>query len=214
MTTIGPIQPRRNTTVATPATAPGPSPVSKAAVPPRDGDSLSVSDHAAEIARGAQDLRSRLAGASSLASTGNVGALWLDRVNAALERTRGRVDTAARNGTATGSAVRVAYESRLGAVVLSGAFDNINLASPTSFLWLRVRGASGSQDLTFASGTTLQSIAAAVGSFTDQTGVRAELVPGRGVEFRAVQDSLTSFVSVEVVNDGGQVNGGWGVVPR
>lgn len=213
MSTIGPILPRRVEDAAAHGSAPG-TQHRRAPEHDRAADSLDVSPGAAAVSLEAQELRSRLAGASSLASTGDAGVLWLDRVNAALERTRRPVNVAARNGTGAGSAVRVAYESRLGAVVLSGAFGNINLASPTSFLWLRVRGASGVQDLTFASGTTLQNIAAAVASFAEQTGVRAELVPGKGVEFRAVQDSLTSFVSVEVVNDGGQVDGGWGVMPR
>jgi hypothetical protein len=103
------------------------------------------------------------------------------------------------------------FRTRAGGVFLNAQNDNIDLEGVPRKLHLDVNGQLGSRELLFASGTTLSSIAAAINSFTGQTGVRAEYRAGKGVEFRRADS--TGFTSIHVIDDGGLINGGFSVVP-
>ncbi len=94
----------------------------------------------------------------------------------------------------TGSAQRAGYFLSLG-----GA--NLDLGAATDEFVLEVAGVDGSRELSFASGTAITDIAAAINSFTDVTGVSAA-VSGTGIRIDSTEFGSDEFVSVKVVDDG------------
>ena len=71
-------------------------------------------------------------------------------------------------------------------------------------LWIEITGNDGSQQFTFASGTSQSSIIAAINSFTKATGVEAEqsrINPLR-VEVRTVETGADSLIRLRVLLDG------------
>jgi len=80
----------------------------------------------------------------------------------------------------------------------------------TSTVTLQIAGATGSQSLTFTSGTTASAIAFAVNQISDSTGVSAKLInaahPASGVEFTSQGFGSAQFVSV------GAISGSFGTV--
>lgn len=103
------------------------------------------------------------------------------------------------------------WQTRAGGVRLDAQWNSIDLLGSTSRFHLEVEGRNGAQQLTFASGTNLSSIAAAVNSFTEQTGVTAQYTQGQGIVFR--RSDPAGFTSIHVIDDGGLVNGGFSIVP-
>ncbi len=109
--------------------------------------------------------------------------------------------------------VVVTDSAQIGGFFLSFGANNLNLggAGATdgagSTFTIEISGARGSRELSFASGTTLTSVIAAVNSFTDITGVKAV---GSGTGLRLESDAFGSdqFVSVKVVNDAGAQGSG------
>lgn len=181
----------------------------------RQADALALSADSARASAALSNLRQAVRDASSRASTGSIGDAWLDRTTEALRRAAGQSATGGAASAAPrldGTANPSIFRTRDGTLLLSGANGNIDLAAVTSTLTVDVVGAAGRRTLTFASGTTLTSISLAINSFTSQTGVTATHVPGRGVEIRRAGDDPTGFVSIEVLDSGGQVNGGFGVI--
>jgi len=69
---------------------------------------------------------------------------------------------------------------------------------------IEIAGDKGVRELSFASGTQIESIAAAIDSFTDVTGVRA-VVSGSRILVKSEDFGRDEFVSVRV-NDNGQLN--------
>ncbi len=78
----------------------------------------------------------------------------------------------------------------------AGASDGIN-----STFVLEVAGIDGSRELSFASGTALTDVTAAINSFTDVTGLQAT-VSGTGVSIKTVGFGSNEFATVRVVDDG------------
>ncbi len=79
-----------------------------------------------------------------------------------------------------------------------GALD---LSSANAQFVLDVGGAKGSRELSFASGTAVADIVAAINSFSDVTGVSAA-ASGTGFRVDSVEYGSNEFVSVKVVDDG------------
>lgn len=91
---------------------------------------------------------------------------------------------------------------------LSYGAASINLSSPTARFVMEITGAKGSRELSFASGTQVSAIVDSINTFTDVTGVTAELsgtggTPSSGITIRSVDFGDNEFVSVRVVNPGG-----------
>ncbi|MEL6741469.1 MAG: flagellin, partial [Planctomycetota bacterium] len=76
----------------------------------------------------------------------------------------------------------------------------INLGTGSSFS-IEISGAAGSRELSFASGQTIATIAAAINSFSDVTGVTAT-TSGSGIVLGSQDFGSSEFVSVKVVDDG------------
>ncbi len=67
---------------------------------------------------------------------------------------------------------------------------------------VHLSGVRGGTDLSFASGTTLASIADGINSTTETTGVRANLLSDGRIQLRGLAPGDSDFVSVRVIDDG------------
>ncbi len=84
---------------------------------------------------------------------------------------------------------------------LSFGGASIDLGAGTDRFVVEVAGAKGSRELSFASGTTVADIVAAINSFTDVTGVAAA-ASGTGARLLSDEFGSSEFVSVRVIDDG------------
>lgn len=105
-------------------------------------------------------------------------------------------DTRTVNVLVTGSAQHAGLFLSAGAAAL-------DLAAATSSFVVEIAGAKGSREFSFASGTSLTSVASAVNTFTSVTGVSAA-VSGTGIVLKSVAFGSDEFVSVDIANAGGQ----------
>ncbi|HVZ94587.1 MAG TPA: flagellin hook IN motif-containing protein, partial [Phycisphaerales bacterium] len=110
--------------------------------------------------------------------------------------------------------IEVTASARHGNLYFTFNGDNINLGGSGSSdgasrqLVINVVGSKGSQQLSFASGTTLNSVVAAINTYRDATGVEAVL-SGAGVQQIHLQSTgfgSREFVSVNVLDSGGIAN--------
>ncbi len=82
----------------------------------------------------------------------------------------------------------------------NGALDLTNASSTFTF---EIAGSKGSREFSFASGTTLASIAETINTFKDVTGVSAA-TSGTGLVIKSTEYGSEEFVSFDIVNLGGQ----------
>ncbi len=99
--------------------------------------------------------------------------------------------------------VLVTTSAQVGGFFLSFGANNLDLGGATEQFVIEVTGAKGSRELSFASGTTLTDIAAAINSFTDVTGVEAAVSGTTGLRMVSEEFGSDQFVGVKVVDDGG-----------
>jgi len=99
--------------------------------------------------------------------------------------------------------VLVTTSAQVGGFFLSFGANNLNLGGATEQFVIEITGAKGSRELSFASGTTLTDIAAAINSFTDVTGVEAAVSGNTGLRLVSDEFGSDQFVGVKVVDDGG-----------
>ncbi|MFG0274403.1 MAG: flagellin [Phycisphaerales bacterium] len=97
--------------------------------------------------------------------------------------------------------VVVTNSAQAGGFFLSFGGGNLDLGASTDRFVFEVAGSVGSRELSFASGASLASIAAAVNTFTDVTGVKAT-VSGTGLRLDSSDFGSNEFVSVKVTDDG------------
>jgi len=97
--------------------------------------------------------------------------------------------------------VLVTQSAQVGGFFLSfgGALD---LGSAGDSFVVEIAGAKGSRELSFASGTTVDSIRDAINTFTDVTGVTAS-TSGGGIYLLSDEVGEDEFVSVAIVDEGG-----------
>ena len=107
--------------------------------------------------------------------------------------------------------VVVTGSAQVGGYFLSFGANNLNLTSANARFVVEIAGARGSRELSFASGTTLASVAAAVNSFTDVTGVKARVSGTTGIRLFSDAYGSDQFVSVKVSNAGGIDTGNLGI---
>ncbi|MCA3006416.1 MAG: flagellin [Phycisphaerales bacterium] len=127
-----------------------------------------------------------------------------------------RVNSAklARGGTIDVQAL-VTTSAQQGTLFLS-TNGNLNLNGGGNGLFtIEVNGQFGARELTFASGTTRAQIAAAINTYSDVTGVTADVYSSgastNGVRLRSTNFGFDSFVSVRVVNSAGIAGGNTGI---
>lgn len=108
--------------------------------------------------------------------------------------------------------VTVLQSAQVGGFFLSFGGVSIDLgvdANEGSSFVLQVAGSLGSRELSFASGTTLDSIAAAMNTFSDVTGVEA-VVDGTGIRLESSEIGADEFVGITIIDDG-SINSGDGI---
>ena len=82
----------------------------------------------------------------------------------------------------------------------------LDLTDSTSTFTFEVGGSKGSREFSFASGTTLGSVADAINTFTEVTGISAS-TSGTGLIVKSTEYGSDEFVSFDIVNAGGQAGG-------
>ncbi|MBL4699665.1 MAG: flagellin, partial [Phycisphaeraceae bacterium] len=83
---------------------------------------------------------------------------------------------------------------------------SLDLTASTDTFTFEVGGIKGSREFSFASGSTLASIATAINTFKETTGVSAT-ASGTGLVVKSVDFGSNDFVSFDIVNGGGQAGG-------
>ena len=109
----------------------------------------------------------------------------------------------------TGSAQVAGYWLSLGGAALNLGGAGADDGADDQFI-IEIAGAKGSRELSFASGTSLTNIAAAVNSFTDVTGVKATVSNTTGIRLESTTQGSDQFVSIDIIDDGG-INGSDGI---
>ncbi len=109
--------------------------------------------------------------------------------------------------------VLVTGSAQVGGFFLSVGGTNLTLGAATDQFVIEIAGTEGSRELSFASGTTVTSIVAAINSFTDVTGVKATLsgTTNEGIRLESSEFGSNEFVSVKVVDDGSITGTGIGI---
>jgi flagellin len=126
-----------------------------------------------------------------------------------------RVNAAKFSGATLGVDVQVTTSAQQGGFFLSLGGTSIDLTTGSSLV-LEISGSLGSRELTFASGTTLNSIRDAINTFSDVTGITAR-ASGTGLRLESEAFGSSEFVSVKVINAAGvnsTTNGGAGATTR
>jgi len=104
--------------------------------------------------------------------------------------------------------VVVTASAQVAGFFLSLGANNLNLGGSGSAdgadeqFVLEIAGALGSRELSFASGTSLAAVVAAINSFTDVTGVAASVSGTTGIRLESTEYGSDEFVSVKMVNAG------------
>ncbi|MFG0256677.1 MAG: flagellin, partial [Phycisphaerales bacterium JB043] len=106
--------------------------------------------------------------------------------------------------------VVVTNSAQVGGFFLSFAGTSIDLGASTDRFVFEVQGSIGAREFSFASGASLNSIAAAVNTFTEVTGVNAT-VSGNGVRLDSSKFGSEEFVSIKVSDDGSIAGTGVGI---
>jgi len=107
-------------------------------------------------------------------------------------------------------AVEVTQSAQAGGFLLSFGGANIDLGSGGETFTIEIAGALGSRELSFASGTRIDDIAAAINTFTDVTGVTASSDGTGRLDIRSDALGDDQFVSISVLDDG-KITAGDGV---
>ncbi|MHC4975810.1 MAG: flagellin N-terminal helical domain-containing protein [Planctomycetota bacterium] len=106
--------------------------------------------------------------------------------------------------------VVVTNSAQVGGMFMSFAGTSIDLGSSTDRFVFEVNGSVGAREFSFASGASLTSIAAAVNTFTEVTGVKAT-VSGNGLRLDSSEFGSEEFVSVKVSDTGSIAGTGIGI---
>jgi flagellin len=114
------------------------------------------------------------------------------------------------NNGSLGVNVLVTQSAQQAGLFLSLGGAALDLGAATSSFSFELGGAKGAREFTFASGSTLASVAASINSFKDVTGVEAK-VSGTGIKFYSSDFGSQNFVSVKVVKDGTIDTGNLGI---
>jgi flagellin len=117
-----------------------------------------------------------------------------------------RVNSAKFSGDSLDVSVLVTQSAQQGSLFLSMGGTSITLGTGST-LTMEIGGSQGSRELSFANGTTVDSIVAAINSFTDVTGAVATATSGGVIALTSDEFGSAEYVSVRIVDDGGITNG-------
>jgi flagellin len=115
-----------------------------------------------------------------------------------------RVNAAKFSGNSQSVNVVVTQSARTAATFLSLGSTNLDLSRATAQFTIELGGKQGSREFTFASGTSLDSIAAAINQFTDVTGIQASYAGGAatGITLQSLEYGDDEFISIKTSSTG------------
>lgn len=121
-----------------------------------------------------------------------------------------RINAAKFTGSSMSLNAVVTQSAQQGGMYMNFSGTKIDLSGLTGKVFkMEVRGTKGARELTFASGTTLSSVVAAINTFTDVTGVQATLSANTsGIKLNSQDFGSDEFVSVKVLNASGMQGSG------
>lgn len=102
--------------------------------------------------------------------------------------------------------VIVTQSAQVAGYIMSFGGAALDLTSGTDQFVVEIAGVGGSRELSFASGTTLSTMQDTINTFTDVTGVSA-VASGNFLRLTSTEYGSEQFVSLRVVDDGGQAGG-------
>ncbi len=106
--------------------------------------------------------------------------------------------------------VLIVASAQHGSLLLSLGGANLDLTDAGSRFVFEVAGSKGSREFTFASGASLATVTNQINTFTSVTGVSAT-TSGTGVVLKSTGYGSNEFVSVDLVDVGGQAGAIYGV---
>ena len=98
--------------------------------------------------------------------------------------------------------ILITQSAQVGGFLLSFGANNIDLGGATDQFVVEISGANGARELSFASGTSLTNVAAAINSFTEVIGVTAKVSGTTGIRLESDEFGDDNFVSVKVSDSG------------
>ena len=98
--------------------------------------------------------------------------------------------------------VLVTQSAQVGGFILSFGGANIDLGAADDTFVIEIAGSIGSRELSFSSGTSVDTIADSINTFTDVTGVTASSDGTGRLDLKSDGFGSDEFVSVKVVDDG------------
>lgn len=99
--------------------------------------------------------------------------------------------------------VLVTQSAQHAGLFMSLGGTSLDLSAATARLTFEIAGANGSREFTFASGTATSAMASQINTFKNVTGVSAA-VSGNGLVMKSLGFGSSEFVSIDIVNTGGQ----------
>jgi flagellin len=107
------------------------------------------------------------------------------------------------HGGSTSVSVVVTASAQRGTLFVSAGGSSLNLSSADARFVFEVAGSKGARQFTFASGTTLSSVATSINTFKTVTGVSA-VASGNYLKLKSTEFGSDEFVSFKVNEHGGQ----------
>ncbi|MAO22894.1 MAG: flagellin [Phycisphaerae bacterium] len=103
----------------------------------------------------------------------------------------------------------ITQSAQQGAVLLSFGGTSLDLNGTNGSFTVEIAGSIGNRELQFASGNTVTQITAAINGISDVTGIEAR-ASTNVVVLESTDFGSNEYVSVDVIDDGGQAAGGGG----
>ena len=121
-----------------------------------------------------------------------------------------RINAAKFTGASMSLNAVVTQSAQQGGMYMNFSGTKIDLSGLVGRVFkVEVRGSKGARELSFASGTTLSSVVAAINTFTDVTGVQATLSANTsGIKLKSQDFGSEEFVSVKVLAASGMAGTG------
>jgi flagellin len=104
--------------------------------------------------------------------------------------------------------INVTQSAQVGGFLLQFGGAALDLATADDQFVIEIAGEKGSRELSFASGATVTEIVDTINTFSDVTGVEATISGTDDLRLTSVERGGDDFVSIKVVDDGGQTGGG------
>ncbi len=106
----------------------------------------------------------------------------------------------------------ITQSAQRGGLLLSFGGGELDLNDTNGSFTIEISGALGNRELQFASNTDIDDIASAINAVSDVTGVTAESDSTSTIALESSEFGSSQYVSIDVIDDGGQAAGGAGGV--